>query len=90
VSGVRIASQGRHIFDKPRPNRIKMNVSDEFEKVCVLLADDGLIAILKQMSYPPVSLVDLDIMLAYSYNNFWRLNETCGKKRLARSCQDDI
>jgi hypothetical protein len=42
------------------PDRIQMNVADQFFQIQIFLADNGLVTILKKLAAPPVSTVKID------------------------------
>jgi len=62
VSGIGVSSQIVHIGDNPRPDRVEVNIANQFSKVSVLLADNGLVPVLKKGT---VALVPELKLIAY-------------------------
>jgi hypothetical protein len=42
--------QFKNVFDYPYAQRVKVNVSNEFQKIRVFLTNNGFIAVLEEMS----------------------------------------
>jgi hypothetical protein len=55
-----ICSQGGEVFDHTGSNRIEMDIPCEFQKVRVILTDNGLVAILKHVTVAFVPSIEVD------------------------------
>jgi hypothetical protein len=60
MTGPGIQIEFSHVFDDACSQGIKMNITGEFQKIGVVLADDGLVAVLKKMTISFVSSVKVD------------------------------
>ena len=41
-------------------NRVKMDVADQFQQVCIFFAHDGFVAVLEEMACPFVAFIESD------------------------------
>jgi hypothetical protein len=48
------------IFDNSRPQGIQVDISCQFEKIRIFLADDRLVTILEKMPMPLVPKIEID------------------------------
>ena len=62
VSTPLIPVQFGQVGHESRPDRIQMDVTHEFSEIGVLLADNGLVAILEQVAIPLVPPIEVDGM----------------------------
>jgi hypothetical protein len=56
----RISFQGSQILHESGPKRIQMDISNQFLKIRLLRAQDGLISVLKQVAMPPIPPIEID------------------------------
>jgi hypothetical protein len=52
--------QFKNVFDYPYAQRVKVNVSNEFQKIRVFLTNNGFIAVLEEMSTAMMAQVECD------------------------------
>jgi hypothetical protein len=57
MASIGIAFQGIEIRDQSSTERIEVNVAHQFQKIWVFLAEDGLVAILKERAMPTMAAV---------------------------------
>src|SRR5512139_542104 len=55
-----VAVQSRKVRDDSRPQRIQVKVTNQLLEVCVLLANDGFVAVLEKMAVASVPAVEAD------------------------------
>ena len=60
MAGPWIRIQSVYIFDDARSQRVEVDIAGELQQIRILLTDNGLIAILEEMSVATVSSVKID------------------------------
>jgi hypothetical protein len=60
MAAVWVGVQGRKVRHDSRPQRIQVKVANQLLEVCVLLANDGFVAVLEKMAVASVPAVEAD------------------------------
>jgi hypothetical protein len=58
VSAVGVLREGTEVWHDPSPERIQVEVADQFEKIGLLLDGDGLVPVLEEVAGPPMAAVE--------------------------------
>jgi len=58
VTAVGVLREGTEVWHDPGPERIQVEVADQFEKIGLHLDDDGLVPVLEEVAGPPMAAVE--------------------------------
>jgi len=91
VPGIRIPVQFSNIRDNAGPDRVQVNIANQFPKIGIFLADNGFVPILKKVAVTFVPAVEADRVSSKEPSHQPRKRYRTGaKKKMSMLCEAQL